>query len=128
MTDAQITAAAALKPQTHLHAGGLSLQFGQMVGVVLQLPPQVGVLLAERLHLVGQLVVGSHGVGHLHTLQRLLQEDDRIDCQLVLSTTFIHSDTQHNTQRLPPSLFLRGNSHLFSCLLKVILPLKNTHL
>ncbi|KAG7232333.1 hypothetical protein INR49_008348 [Caranx melampygus] len=57
----------------HLHAGGLGLQFGQVVGVVLQLPPQVGVLLAERLHLVGELVVRRH-VGHVHAPQRHLQE------------------------------------------------------
>ena len=48
----------------------LDVSFGQFI----DLPPQVRVLLAERLHLVGQLVVGSHSVGHVHAVQRLLQE------------------------------------------------------
>lgn len=62
-------------PHTNLHAKSLCLQFGQVVGIVLQLPPQVRVLFAEHLHLVGQLVVGSHSTGHLLTAQQLLEEN-----------------------------------------------------
>lgn len=61
--------------QTDLHTKGLCLQFRQVVGVVLQLPPQVGVLLTKNLHLEGQLIIGSHSIGHLHTVQYPLQED-----------------------------------------------------
>lgn len=61
--------------QTDLHTKGLCLQFGQVVGVVLQLPPQVGILLTKNLHLEGQLIIGSHSIGHLHTVRYPLQED-----------------------------------------------------
>lgn len=67
---------------TDLHAECFCLQLGQVVGVVLQLPPQVGVLLPEYLHLVGQLVVRSHRVGHFHALQRPLQEETKEDAGL----------------------------------------------
>lgn len=63
---------------THLHAKRLRLQFAQVVRVVLQLPPQVGVLLAENLHLQGQMVIGNHSVGHVHPLQRPLQDNSNM--------------------------------------------------
>lgn len=54
-----------------LHVRGLILQLAEVVGVVLQLPPEVAVLLLQRLHLPHQLLVRGDGAGHLHPLQRL---------------------------------------------------------
>lgn len=44
----------------YLHVGGLVLQFGQVMRVVLELPTQVRVLLTEILYLPHELVVRRH--------------------------------------------------------------------
>lgn len=55
-----------------LHVGRLRLQLGQVVGVVLQLLSQVGVLHLQHLHLPQQLVVGRrrHAAGATTDLRR----------------------------------------------------------
>lgn len=60
---------------TNLHVGRLRLQLGQVVGVVLQLLSQVGVLHLQHLHLPQQLVVGRrrHAAGATTDLRRRRQ-------------------------------------------------------
>lgn len=60
---------------TNLHVGRLRLQLGQVVGVVLQLLSQVGILHLQHLHLPQQLVVGRrcHAAGATTDLRRRQQ-------------------------------------------------------
>lgn len=57
---------------TNLHVGRLRLQLGQVVGVVLQLLSQVGILHLQHFHLPQQLVVGRrrHAAGATTDLRR----------------------------------------------------------
>lgn len=61
-------------PRSHLHVRGLIFQLGEVVGVVLQLPAQMCVLLLQRLHLPHQLVVRCDGARHLQLVQGLWRQ------------------------------------------------------